>query len=107
MTEKLLTEKQVKIKVVGYLRKQGWEVFTVYLGGIPTGLGMLASNPLKGFPDLICTHSGQKEIMYVELKKTKGGKVSTEQLVWHARLRDCNQKVYVITSIEDLKKEGL
>lgn len=102
--DKNLTEKQVKESVVRYLKKKGWEVFTVYLGGIPCGFGRLAPNPLKGFPDLICTNITSGAIIYIELKRTKGGKLSPEQIEWHARLRKCLQIVHVINSIEVLKE---
>jgi VRR-NUC domain-containing protein len=105
--EKNDTEKQVKQKVVAYLKKKGWEVFTVYLGGIPTGGGMLATNPLKGFPDLICTHSTLKSMIFIELKRTKGGKLSDPQILWAHRLQRCNQRWLSVTSIDDCKKAGL
>jgi len=97
------TENEVRKEVHAYLKKEGWIATTMYTGGIPTGHG-LASNPAKGFPDIIALHPVKRCIIFIELKKNKGGTLSPEQQTWHTDLRRCKQKVYVVTSVDLLKQ---
>jgi hypothetical protein len=105
---KKLLENAVKSKCVVWLKTQGYASHTVYLGGIPIADGKRATNPLKGFPDTIVTNPFApkgKRLFYVEYKKSSGGVISQEQLNWHALLKACNHKVFVINDIEKLKVE--
>ena len=81
---------------------------TVYLGGIPVGMGKLASNPIKGFPDTIVMNPFAKEtkrFVLIEYKKSHGGILSQEQINWHAELRACGITVFVINSVNQLMEE--
>lgn len=74
-------------------------------GGAKTGrfYGML--NKLKragwskGFPDLIIFLNDKT--IYIEMKRLKGGKVSPEQAIWHRKLGELGNDVYVCTGFDD------
>lgn len=103
-TDKLLTEDQVVKQCTEYLRKNGWITKTIYTGGIPLGNGRYATNPAAGIPDSIAFHIGDKRVLFIEYKKSKGGLMSQDQKEWHDLLRHCKQKVLVINSLESLKE---
>lgn len=49
----------------------------------------------KGFPDILCIvpckWDGKKRLVFVEMKREKGGTVSQEQKEWLAKLNECEQ----------------
>ena len=97
------SEDSVKDECIRWLKLQGWKCRTIYTGGIPTQSGRRIPNPAKGIPDCICFKA--ETMVYIEWKKSHGGILSVEQQEWHSDLRRCNQIVFVITSLEQLKKE--
>jgi hypothetical protein len=99
------TEKQVVKSCHTYLKRNGWIVKTVYLGGIPLGGGTLATNPLKGFPDAMCFHLDTKRFLLIEFKKTVGGKLSDDQIYFHKLLRHVGLTVIVVNSLKSLKEQ--
>lgn len=99
------SEDKVKAECIAWLKIKGYVSRTVYLGGIPVGIGKLAPNPLKGFPDTIVMAPYLKEskrFALIEYKKSHGGVLSQEQLNWHAELKACGIKVFVINSVKQL-----
>lgn len=56
-----------------------------------------------GVPDRIILLPGVR-ILFVELKRPKGGRLSELQKWWHRKLRDLGFQVWVIWSHEDIKK---
>ncbi len=99
------TEKQVVASCHRWLKKEGWVVKTMFTGGIPIGGGRMATNPAKGIPDCLIFNLSLKELIWVEFKRTKGGKVSPEQEMWHKMLRNCGQAVIIVNSLKSLKEQ--
>lgn len=97
------SEAAVVKKCTLYLRKQGWETFKIYTGGIPVG-GKLAANPCKGIPDCIAFHIEKRKCIWIEYKNSEGGTVSPEQKRWHSLLKIAKQHVFVVKSLEVLKQ---
>lgn len=87
-----------------WLKTQGWEPITLFTGGIQTARVMV-KNPAKGIPDSLNFHIETKRMLWIEYKREKGGKVSPEQAIWHLYLRTCGQIVFVVNSVESLKKQ--
>jgi hypothetical protein len=100
------TEKQVKESCINYLKKQGWEITTIYTGGVPTSSGLIP-NPAKGIPDCIATHKEFEKLIWIEWKKSHGGKLSEFQINFHERLKICKQLVFVVNSLNSLKQQLL
>ena len=103
--DKKQTEDEVKKSVLAYLKKNEYIAKTVFLGGIPTPSGMLVPNPLKGFPDLIVMHPAKQLFFLIELKKSHGGVLSQEQILWHKMLKHCKIPVLVVNSLQSLKQQ--
>jgi hypothetical protein len=103
---KILSEDQVKNTCINYLKKQGWEITTIYTGGVPTSTGLIP-NPAKGIPDCIATHKEFEKLVWIEWKKSHGGKLSEFQIEFHERLKHCKQLVFVVNSLDSLKKQLL
>lgn len=97
------SENEVRKECRAFLKRHHFETVTIYTGGIPLGNGLLATNPAKGFPDNITFKPHQKQLFYIEFKKNSGGRLSQDQLNWHAALRACNEMVFVITSVQLLE----
>jgi hypothetical protein len=99
------SEDKVKAECIAWLKLQRYVSRTVYLGGIPVGMGKLAPNPIKGFPDTIVMNpfaKSGKKFLLVEYKKSHGGILSQEQLNWHAELKACEIKVFACNSLNSL-----
>lgn len=105
MTISRKSEKQVVASCRAYLKRQGWITKLIYTGGIPVGFGKLAANPCKGIPDCLAFHVPTQTFLWIEFKKSSGGILSQEQIAFHALLRSCGQIVFVINSLESLKKQ--
>lgn len=58
----------------------------------------------RGLPDLLMIIN--KRLVFIEMKRKKGGKVSEEQLEWMRRLNDCdNIYCYVCEGFESAKEK--
>lgn len=97
-------EREVRKDEQKLLKLHKYVSVTVYVGPIPTGPGVMATNPLKGFPDQIVYSLIQGKMFFIELKRNSGGVLSPEQQTWHHDLKRCGQTVVVITSAEMLKR---
>lgn len=99
------TEKQVVLACTRYLKSKGWITKTIYTGGIQAPSGRLVTNPAKGIPDCIAFNLKKQKIIWIEYKRSAGGKISPEQQQWHDDLRSCGQLVFVVTSVSSLIKQ--
>ncbi len=71
-----------QMQVVNWMRKNGWTYFAVPNGGKRdkiAGAHLRAEGVSAGVPDLICIAPVQ---CVIEMKRTKGGKVSESQKEW-------------------------
>lgn len=91
-------EAQVKKECKKYLESIGYKVRAVAIGAIQVANCNAASNPLKGFPDLIAINKTKGFLVFVEIKRNEGGKLSPEQVEWIFDLTSCRQTVFVVTS---------
>jgi len=64
--------------MIAKLKKQGWS---------------------SGWPDLVILLPGK--VLFIEMKRIKGGVVSEQQKAWHKALADLNYDVYVCNGAED------
>lgn len=99
------TEDQVVATCSRWLKSQGWNIRTLFTGGIPIAQGRYATNPCKGIPDCIAFHLQSGRMIWIEYKKSKGGIVSIEQQEWHRQLKRCGQTIFIVTSLESLKEQ--
>jgi hypothetical protein len=100
-----LLEETVLEQIREYLISLGWTVIRIYTGGIPLGRGVWGVNQCKGIPDLICFHNDSPDMMWIEVKKEKGGRVSPEQKKWHGLLSSHRQIILLVNSLECLKQQ--
>jgi len=106
--EKILTERQEQIRFVTWLKSQGFRVSGSANGGTRPYIEaaifkLMGVSP--GFPDIeIPLPSGQFHGFYVEMKRTKGGKVSPQQLDWLCYLREKGYYAEVAYGFEEAKK---
>lgn len=87
-----------------YLKDNGWIQFTLFTGGIPIGGGKYATNPAKGIPDCIAFNRTTKQMIWIEYKNSEGGLLSIDQKDWIYLLTLCGNRVYVISSLKQLKE---
>jgi hypothetical protein len=61
----------------------------------------------KGFPDYVLVLPGK--ILFLELKRKRGGRISPEQKQWLERLNECGARAIVAYGFDDAKSkiEGL
>lgn len=104
-TRKKKSEDQVVKTCNAYLKKNGWYPHTMFTGGIPIGGGRYASNPCKGIPDCIAFNPTLRKLLWIEYKKEEGGVLSTEQKIWHERLKRTDQLIFVVNSLKSLKQQ--
>lgn len=102
MKDELKSEKQIVASCRAWLKRNDWEPFTIYTGGIPTYNGQRVKNPVAGIPDSINFYSKAKITLWIEYKSSIG-KVKEDQRDWHKRLTECNNKVIIVNSLESLK----
>ncbi len=101
---KVLTEKQVVTSCRAWLKRNGWECFTIYTGGIPTYTGAMVPNPCCGIPDSINFLKSKQLTIWIEYKSSIG-KLSKEQKEWRDRLFECGNIVITVNSLESLKQQ--
>lgn len=103
--KKSKSEDQVIAQCKKYLFKAGWNPVTLFTGGIPLGGGRYATNPAKGIPDSLVFHLETGRMVWIEYKKTVGGRITPEQKTWHTWLEKCGQTIWVVNSLETLKEK--
>jgi hypothetical protein len=61
-----------------------------------------ASGVRKGVPDLIIIID--KQLLFIEMKRLKGGKVEPEQAIWNQKLKEAGQNAFICKGFEEAKK---
>lgn len=101
-----ITEKEIQDEIVGWLEAEGYRVWRCNLGGIRSrgrGGNGWAKNPMKGYPDLGCTHRKHRgRLIGIEVKRP-GGVLSDDQAKWHRWLRDEGALIIVAQSVADVR----
>lgn len=103
-SEKVLTEKQVVTSCRAWLKRNGWESFTIYTGGIPTYTGAMVPNPCKGIPDSINFYNDLPITVWIEYKSSIG-KLAEEQKEWRDRLLSKGNIWILVNSLSSLKQQ--
>lgn len=102
------SEAEEQIKFVVWLKKQGIRVAASANGGSRNLLEALKFKNMgvsPGFPDLfIPAPCGGYTGLFIEMKRTKGGKVSPEQQEWLTYLRGVNYYCSVAYGFEEAKE---
>ena len=105
MTDRIPTEHEEQRELVQWIRQAcGVRVFAIPNGGLR---GIAAAGRLKaegvspGVPDLFVP----AWLLWIEMKREKGGSVSSEQQSWHDYLRNLGHHVIVGRGQEDAKEK--
>lgn len=77
------TEAQFQEQVIKLARALGWNHYHTHD----------SRRSPSGFPDLVLTNNMQRRVIYRELKREKGGRVSPAQKEWITNLETCGQDV--------------
>lgn len=86
-----MQEKQIEKKLIEAVRKVGGRCYK------------FNSQSNNGMPDRICIFPNGK-ILFVELKRPKGGLLSPIQKEQHRRLRELKQDVITVWDLDDIEK---
>lgn len=92
------SEKTVRTHCKKWLKSQGIHSVTIYSGGV-------FSSAMSGIPDQLCFDRKNKKLVWIELKRNEGGKLSTEQIDFHKWLTYCGQTVIIACSLKHLQDE--
>ena len=89
---------------VSWFRKnyRGIRIIAIPNGGqrnIATAARLKAEGVMRGVPDLYVP----EWMLWIEMKKANGGRISPEQKDWHNYLQSINQNVIVTAGFEDAK----
>ena len=79
MIERKVSEAQLQSSIIEAAGYGGWLHFHVSRSDL--------GRATPGFPDLVLVHPTRKELLFVELKSSKG-KLRPEQVVWIDALKD-------------------
>ena len=83
------SEKEVTAQVKQYLESQGWLYIRLQSGLLRTADRRFLRVGKPGTPDSIavlgCYMSGYTKTLFLEFKKSKGGKLSADQIMWARR----------------------
>lgn len=101
----MLTEHQEQKLFVKWFELQypKVKIFAIPNGGnrnVVTATMLKAEGVRKGVPDLFIP----EWYMWVEMKRVKGGKLSTEQKVWIDYLNECDYLAVVANGFEEAKR---
>ena len=99
MKNESLKEKQEQLALVGWLRMKGLHFAAINQElprpKTPQDWGFIArakqAGMTRGIPDLMCIvpWKGEHNLVFIELKRTKGGRLSPEQADWQKWLNSC------------------
>ena len=106
MKKPTLNENQTTKQIIEYLEWNGYRVWKLYNGGVSDGKGGYRKKPdkYKGVPDIVAIKESG-EVLFVEVKREKGGKVSPEQAEFIRLVNTCNRVRGVIArNIEEVKE---
>ena len=101
-----LSEHLEQVRLVSWFRRNypGVRVFAIPNGGVrsgPQGASLKAEGVSPGVPDLFVP----EWLLWVEMKKSKGGTVSPEQKDWIAYLESIGHRVIIGRGFEDAKRQ--
>lgn len=103
--DRLPTEAEEQERVLQVLRRQGVIYFAVPNGGrrgVREAVAFKRQGVKAGIPDLILPGADARwRCLAIEMKRTKGGRVSPEQESWHGILRACGWKILVCEGAAD------
>ncbi len=105
-----LSEKQVTDQCIAFLRAKGFTCFRMQSGTVRglTGGTYMKLNP-KGTPDWIAVCSsfraGYTKTLFLEMKKSNGGKLSADQVAWHADAARKNLAVMVVSDFDAFREQ--
>lgn len=90
-----MTETEIQKAIIDYLKMRGYKVFRMNAGRA----SFKAQSLPKGTPDLLAI--SKYKTIWIEVK-TSTGKLSKNQIEMILFLQNCNHKVIVARSIDDL-----
>lgn len=96
-TNPLPTEHAEQVALVNKLRAKGYLVFAIPNGGARNPIGaarLKAEGVLPGVPDLCVLLSGGR-LLWVEMKRAKGGRISKAQKAMHKAMDALGHRVFV------------
>ena len=103
--EKPPTEAQEQERLLAVLRRHGVLYFAVPNGGrrgVREAVSLRRQGVQPGIPDLVLPGPDARwRCLAIELKRSKGGRVSEEQEAWHRLLRSCGWQVLVCRGADD------
>lgn len=104
----LMTEHEAQREFVKWFRKtlSGVRIFSIPNGGGRSksqGARLKAEGVSRGVPDLFCPEL----YLWVEMKREKGGVVSSDQRDWLEYLESLGYAVMICRGLEDAKKQVL
>lgn len=105
-----LSEKAVTDQCISFLRAKGFLCIRMQSGTVRglTGGSFIKLNP-KGTPDWIaiygCYLTGYTKTLFLEMKRSKGGKLSADQVAWHADAAKKNLAVLVVSDFDQFRRE--
>jgi hypothetical protein len=104
--ERIPTEHEEQRELVKWFRQthQGIRIFAIPNGGarsMATAGRLKAEGVIRGVPDLFCP----EWLLWIEMKRQKGGAVSAEQKDWHEYLKNIGHRVLVCKGAEDAKAQ--
>ncbi len=105
-----LSEKAVTEQCIGFLKAKGFLCFRLHSGTVRalTRGTFIKLNP-KGTPDWIAVSAlykyGYTQTLFLEIKRSKGGKLSEDLIAWHAEARRNRLTVLVVSDFKEFKAQ--
>lgn len=104
-----LTEKQVTEQVKGFLEAKGWTYIRLNSGLLRTPDKRFMRVGKVGLPDAVavygCYASGYTKTLFLEYKRSSGGKVSKSQSEWHQEALKKKLVVLVVSDFKEFRKQ--
>lgn len=95
------SESEIQREILDTLRRCGYSIWRMPLGGVRHSGGGTKKNPLSGFPDLFGIMKNRRGVLFaIEVKTTKG-KVSPKQLEWNELLNALGAVSMIATSASE------
>lgn len=102
-----LSEKQITEQVKGFLETKGWLYLRLQSGLLRTMDKRFLRVGKPGTPDAVAVNAlyreGYTQTLFLEFKRAKGGKLSADQVAWHAEARRNRLTVLVISDFKEFK----
>ncbi len=105
----VIAEKDVQRGVIDLLQAAGWIVVRVHVGmfkGWNRDTPVSMNKGKEGFPDLIAVcHSrdGLSRVLFIETKRSKGGKLSQQQEQWRDHLLSQGYEWVLVQDVQQLQ----